>query len=511
MLTIKNVTIKDLKNHIFIENFNYSLGNQDKVAIIGEEGNGKSTFLKAVYDPKWIEDYMVMSGEIMKDFQHIGYLPQQLPDVWRTSSICEFLLKKDPDEEIPFERYNDLQVFETQGQKLHIQPSLLQSEQSMGTLSGGEKVKLQMLKLMVEPMDLLLLDEPTNDLDIHTLEWMETFLNECRIPVIFISHDITLLSTTANVIIHFEQLNHQTKCRSTVYKGNYKEYVQQRSSRRDKDIQLASKEKQEYIKKKIRLNDQRNALHDALNDTVRNPGLAAQLKRKMRNIKAQEHRFEREGYSHVDSIEEAIDIHFEECDAHESKRILELHMDALCIGERKLIEDVDLLIKGKDKIVITGDNGSGKSVLMKEIYRHLKNCSDIILGYMPQNYKEQMDMSITPIAFLMERGDASDITRCRQLLGVMKFTAEEMEHVISDISEGQKAKLFLLNFIKRRCNVLLLDEPTRNLSPLSSPAIIHMLEEFNGCMIAVSHDRCFIAQKDVQEITLRERKLVRKH
>ncbi|MGX8833569.1 ATP-binding cassette domain-containing protein [Amedibacillus sp. YH-ame6] len=494
MLTFKNITLKDLKNHIFIENFNYSLGNQDKVGIIGEEGNGKSTFLKAIYDKAWIEDYMVMSGDIKSDFKHIGYLPQQLPQAWMNCTVFEYLLKNKPEEDIPYERYNDLKELEILCKDLKLNVSVLQNEQIMNSLSGGEKVKVQMMKLLASHVDLLLLDEPTNDLDIHTLEWMENFIRESNLPIMFISHDSTLLNNAANVILHFEQVNKQSKCRYTVYRGTYNEYVSQRHSKLTKDIQVAHKEKQEYTKRKIKLNDQMNAVHDALNDTVRNPGVAASLKSKMSNIKSQEKRFEKESYSKVDSTEEAIQIFFEDVNAISSKIILELQMDTLMIEERVLIRDIDILVKGKDKVVFIGDNGCGKSILMKDMHNRLKQRSDICLGYMPQNYADLMDMSKTPIEFLMTSGDKEDITRCRDLLGSMKFTSEEMLHPIKNTSEGQKAKLYILRFIKEKCNVLLLDEPTRNLSPLSAPVIIDVLKKYQGCIISVSHDRTFIEE-----------------
>lgn len=509
MLTIKNLTIKDSKNHVFINNFNYSLGNNDKIGIIGEEGNGKSTFLKAIYHPSWMDSYMVMSGEIQSDIKQMGYLPQQLPQEWENFSVCEYLLKRTPEEEIPFERYNDLRNYEILCKELTIATTLLQSDQRMGTLSGGEKVKLQMMKLVVEPNELLLLDEPTNDLDIATLAWMEQFIQSSTIPIMFISHDRTLLQRAGNVFFHFEQLNKQSKCKASIYRGSYDEYMEQRAQRIGKETQIAQKEKQEYIQKKIRLNDQRNAVHDALNDTVRDPGKAALLKHKMKNIKSQEKRFEEEGYAKVDSVEEAIDLYFEEVKTHANKIILELMHDRVQVEERILLHDVNLVVKGKDKILFIGNNGCGKSMLMKKIYQQLFHREDITLGYMPQNYQDHMDMDSTPVQYLMEEGDREDITRCRELLGRMKFTSQEMLHQIQELSEGQKAKLYMLRFIKMGCDVLLLDEPTRNLSPLSSPIIIQMLQAYQGCIIAVSHDRSFISQMhatvfEIKQQTLQE-------
>lgn len=505
MLTIKNITIKDLKNHIFIEDFNYSLGNEDKVGIIGEEGNGKSTFLKAIYDPTWIESYMVMSGEIQSDLNTIEYLPQMLPKQWGDFTVCDYLLKQTPQEEIPVERYNELFAYETLCKTLNIPRSLLQSDQTMDTLSGGEKVKIQMMKLAVAPNDLLLLDEPTNDLDIETLEWMEHFIKTSTIPIIFISHDRTLLQRAGNVFIHFEQLNKQTKCKATIFKGNYDDFVIQREQRLGKETQIAHKEKQDYMKKKIKLNDQKNAVHDALNDTVRNPGAAAQLKRKMSNIKSQEKRFDKESYAKVDSVEEGIDIFFEPMRTHSSKIILELNKVCIKVEDKILIKDITLTIKGKDKVIFIGNNGCGKSMLMKYIYQQLNNRLDIKLGYMPQQYVDHMDMKQTPLAYLMEEGDRDDVTLCRELMGRMKFTSEEMLHEIQDLSEGQKAKLYLLKFIKEKCDVLILDEPTRNLSPLSSPVVIQVLQNFEGCIIAVSHDRSYIHQMNAKVYEVKQK------
>lgn len=492
MLTLKNITIKDLKNHILIEDFTYSLGNTDKVGIIGEEGNGKSTLLQAIYNKKRIEDYAVMSGEIDTDFKHIGYFEQQLSQEWNASFVYEYILKNKPDDEIEMEQYNELQHYETLCGSLNLSTQILHGEQNIASLSGGEKVKIQLLKLLGKKMDLLLLDEPTNDLDIDTLNWLEDFILRLNIPIMFISHDETLLNKAANVIVHIEQLNKKSKSRITVFRGTYDAYVTQRQLKLGKDIQVARKEKQEYMKKKVKLNDIQNAVHDALNDCVRIPRQAALLAKKMRNIKAQEKRFDKEGYSKVDSVEEAIDVYFDSTPLHSDKIILNACLPELRIGKRVLVHDVDLFVKGQDKSVIIGPNGCGKSILMKYIYQNLCKRDDLKLGYMPQSYADEFEDGDTPVQFLLESGDKQDVARAGELLGRMKFTTDEMEHTICELSEGQKAKLYLLKFIKTGCNVLLLDEPTRNLSPLTNPVIRGIIQDFQGCVLAVSHDRKFI-------------------
>lgn len=494
MLTIKQVTIQDLKNHILLEDFSFSLGKNDKVGIIGEEGNGKSTLLKAIYNRKLIEEYTVMRGEIDTDYKNIGYLEQQLNPKWNECMVYEYLLKNDVMDTIEFEQYNDLKYYETLCGSLNMRAELLQSSQTCATLSGGEKVKLQLLKLMGTQLDLLLLDEPTNDLDIATLQWLEDFICNLRIPVMFVSHDEKMLNKAANVILHLEQLNKKTKSKYTIYRGNYDQYHEERGLKYAKEVQNARKEKREYIKKKQHLNDIQNAVHDAMNDCVRAPFQAALLAKKMRNVKAQEKRFEREGFAHVDSVEEAIAVRFNNTSLPKDKIIFEGNLGPIQVEDRRLLQQIHLSLRGKDKAVILGDNGCGKSLLMKEIYRILKKRDDILIGYMPQSYTDFFKEEDTPISFLLESGDRYDVTRSRELLGRMKFTTEEMEHSIKQLSEGQKAKLYLLKFIKSGCNVLLLDEPTRNLSPLSRPAIYRLLKEFNGCILAVSHDRRFITE-----------------
>lgn len=491
ILVLKHITIKNLKGHTLLEDFNYSLGNTDKVGIIGEEGNGKSTLLKSIYDKKLIEDYAVISGTIDTDFKRIGYFEQQLSSDWDHAVLFEFLLKEHVEDEILPEQYNNLEGIENLCIELGIKNDQLYSDQTIGMLSGGEKVKLQLLKIRMRNPDLLLLDEPTNDLDIPTLECLEKFIQYSKIPIIFISHDETLLQQCANTIIHLEQRNKKTKCVYTIFKGTYEEYQSTRSHSLQKERQEAAFEKRDYQKKKEKLMRSMSAVHDAQNDTVRSPFYAAALKTKMKNLKAQEKRLEETDLHHVDTVEESIDVFFDQIDSV-NRCIVDEEFNKITIGDRTLLQYFHLVLYGKDKKAIVGKNGCGKSVLMKQLYEILKNHPNIKLGYMPQVYEDVFSIEDTPVTFLLEEGDQEDVTRARKLLGRMKFTREEMKQSVTELSEGQKAKLYLIRFIKQKCNVLLLDEPTRNLSPLTSSAIRNLLKDYSGCILAISHDRKFI-------------------
>lgn len=146
------------------------------------------------------------------------------------------------------------------------------------------------------------------------------------------------------------------------------------------------------------------------------------------------------------------------------------------------------------KICMIGANGAGKTTLLKKIAEELLNRNDIKAEYMPQTYEDLLDLDVTPVDYLDKTGDKEERTRIRTYLGSLKYTPDEMEHPIRELSGGQKAKVLLLRMSLSGANVLILDEPTRNFSPLSGPVIRKMLREFPGAVISISHDRKYIEE-----------------
>ena len=161
---------------------------------------------------------------------------------------------------------------------------------------------------------------------------------------------------------------------------------------------------------------------------------------------------------------------------------------------RVLARNLELKIRGSEKIAIVGTNGCGKTTLISLIARQLLERSDLRAVYMPQDYEKLLDMDMTPVDFLDPSGDKEQRTRIRTYLGALKYTADEMDHPIRELSGGQKAKVLLLKMSMSDANVLILDEPTRNFSPLSGPVIRRMLREFPGAIISVSHDRKYLSE-----------------
>ena len=497
MLQIKNLNIVHKKDlHTIVTDFRFVLNPGEKAVLIGEEGNGKTTLLKWIYDPALVEAYAEVTGERICTGERLGYLPQELPDWDREKTLYEFF-----SEEPMFWDQTPKELGELAG-NLKLPVEFFYGEQKMETLSGGEKVKAQMARLLMAQPTIMLLDEPSNDIDIETLEWLERLIRDTKQSVLFISHDETLIERTANVVIHMEQLRRKTTCRYTVVRTNYREYLRNRNAAFEKQEQEALNEKRaEKIREEKFRRIYQSVDHELNTITRHNPSGGRLLKKKMNAVKSLERRYEREAedMTQMPESEEAIFFKFgEKIRIPAGKVILDFHRDQLtCPGDsdgagRVLAKSVELIIRGQQKVCIIGQNGAGKTTLMKQIAKEMLERTDIHAEYMPQNYEELLDLDVTPIEFLDDTGEKEKRTMIRTYLGSMKYTADEMSHPIAQLSGGQKAKILLLKMSMSGADVLILDEPTRNFSPLSSPVIREVLSSYGGVIISISHDRKYI-------------------
>ena len=510
MIQIKNLNMthkKDLRT--ILQNFSCVLNPGDKAVIIGEEGNGKSTLLKWLYDPELIEEYAAAAGERIVNGERLAYLPQELPKEQEGKTIYEFF-----GEEASFYEKTPRELGKL-ARDFHLPGEFFYGEQLMGTLSGGEKVKAQMMRLLLAEPTVLLLDEPSNDIDVETLEWMEEMLNDWKHIVLFISHDETLIENTANMVIHIEQVHRKTVSRYTVSRMSYRNYLEERRNQFEKQEQQAMSERRE---KQLR-DEKYSRIYQSVDHaqaviTRQNPSKARLLKKKMHAVKSMERRFQREDQEMTEIPEEESAIYFKLGDGSSGvpagKRVIDLTVDRLYAPgeERVLAEDIRLLIRGPEKICIVGNNGAGKTTLLKKMAEELLAREDIHAEYMPQNYEDLLKPDMTPVDYLDTSGDKEERTRIRTYLGALKYTADEMDHPIAGLSGGQKAKVLLLKMSLSGANVLLLDEPTRNFSPLSGPVIRRMLAEFPGAVISISHDRKYISEVCDRIYRLTEKGLV---
>lgn len=494
MLQVKHLTIthkQDLTT--LVENLSFVLNPGDRAAIIGEEGNGKSTVLKLLYDPGLIAPYAEWSGEILDRELRKGYLAQELTADQLSLSVYEFC-QSDP----AFADADPRQL-DRAARQVGLDARLFYGWRLISTLSGGERVKLRLALLLLAEPDILLLDEPSNDLDVATLMWLEQFLLSCTVPLLFISHDETLLEHTANLIIHLERLHRRTTPRATVSRSGYADYISKRQASFDHQAQMARSEQAEYDAKMEKFRQIRNKVeHRQATISRQDPHGGRLLKKKMHAVQSMGRRFEREkeNMTLMPHWEDAILTAFDEGTSTlpSGKAVLRLDLPELSAGERTLAKNIRLWVTGPEKIGIVGSNGAGKSTLLKLVAEKLLPRADLRCAYMPQDYGDGILGGKTPIDILAPSGHKDDVTKARTLLGAMKYKAEEMDHPAAGLSGGQRAKLLFLSMVLNGSNVLILDEPTRNFSPLSAPVIRQVLADFPGCIISVSHDRQYLTQ-----------------
>jgi len=348
-------------------------------------------------------------------------------------------------------------------------------EQKVSTLSGGQRSRLALAKLLVAEPDLLLLDEPTNHLDLTAVEWLENYLSEFKGAVILISHDRYLLDRIATRIVWLKQ--HKLKS----YTGNYSSFVTQRdleelSQQRAYEEQKADIEKQaEYIRR-------------------------FKAGQRARQAKGRERRLDallssdRVLEEVTDTSKISLSI---ETDRRAGDQVLKVRELSKSFGERALWKDVKLEIKRGDRVGIIGPNGSGKTTLLKVLVGEEKCDTGVIkwganlgLGY----YNQRLD-DFDPEASVMEEvwGDR-DVKEqeVRNICGAMLFRGDDIYKPVGQLSGGERARVRLAQLLIEKPNVLLLDEPTNHLDIASCEALETTLQDFPGTILCVSHDRYFL-------------------
>lgn len=492
MLQIKHVSFSIKQNfREMIRDFTFTLNPGDRAALIGEEGCGKSTLLKLIYDPELVEDYAEWEGMIDRSGVHMSYLSQEIPESDKKLSIYDYFCRTaDPAE--------DAALLAEAAARFHMPLERFYEDRPVSTLSGGERVKLQLVRILLERPDVLLLDEPTNDIDLSTIRELEDFILTCGFPVLYVSHDEELIEKTANVIIHIEQLRKKSLPRHTIARMGYREYIGGRLDAFAHQEQMARKERAEQKAREERWRQIYDRVdHEQAAISRGNPSGGRLLKKKMKSVKAQERRYAREAeqMTEMPDTEEAIFFDFTAgAEIPRGKTVLSYALPELKVGERVLARNIRLEIPGPQHVGIVGANGVGKTTLLKLLAEELLSRKDIRAGYMPQDYSDRLELMGSPMEFVSAGHSKEEITRALTYLGSMRYTHEEMLGRISALSGGQKAKLFFLDLEIAGSNVLILDEPTRNFSPLSGPVIRASLRKFGGAILSVSHDRKYLRE-----------------
>ena len=361
-----------------------------------------------------------------------------------------------------------------------------QRQQAFDSLSGGEKTRVNLARLLLEKTDILLLDEPTNHLDLNSVEWLENYINTFKGTVLTISHDRYFLDQVADRVIEIVDGHGE------FYSGNYSFYIE---------------EKQERFNLQLKQYEQEQAKLKQLGYTVeRMKGWGINNRTLYRRAMSIQHRMERIKKTEKPKTEKTMRATFGEKD-FSGDVVFKMKNVSKSFGERTLFSDVNLNVEGGERIAILGDNGTGKTTFIKCLLGE-EDCAGKIQfgptvkwGYLPQIIHFSHPERSLYDTMLYEKNCTPQTARDR--LGAFLFQGEDVFKTVGNLSGGEQSRLRLCMLMDEKINLLILDEPTNHLDIASREWVEAAIEEFEGVLLFVSHDRYFI-EKFAERIWLLE-------
>lgn len=361
-----------------------------------------------------------------------------------------------------------------------------QRSQDFASLSGGEKTRVNLARLLLEKTDILLLDEPTNHLDLRSVEWLENYINSFKGTVLAISHDRYFLDTVAQRVIEI------TDGHAEFYSGNYSFYMDEKQARFN--LQLKQYEQEQAKLKQLGYTVERMKGWGINNRTLYRRAMSIQ------------HRMERIKKTEKPKTEKTMKATFQQKD-FAGDVVFQMKNVEKSFGERTLFSNVELKVEGGERIALLGDNGTGKSTFIKCLLGD-EDCKGKIQfgptvkwGYLPQIIHFSHPERSLYDTMLYEKNCTPQVARDR--LGAFLFQGEDVFKKVGDLSGGEQSRLRLCMLMDEKINLLILDEPTNHLDIASREWVEAAIEEFEGVLLFVSHDRYFI-EKFAERIWLLE-------
>lgn len=352
-----------------------------------------------------------------------------------------------------------------------------QREQLFSELSGGEKTRINLARLILEDTDILLLDEPTNHLDMHATEWLEDFISKFHGTVLAISHDRYFLDKAVNRIVEI------LDGKAEFYSGNYSFYVEEKRRRYEERLK-------QYEKEQAKIEQLQKAAADLrLWAFLGNDKL-------FKRAFSIEKRIEKMNTTEKPKTEAKMKAKFGETDFHGDEVLLAKGVSK-SFGDRTLLTDVNLLVEGGERIALIGDNGTGKSTFIKMVMDEespdmglMRLGPSVRTAYLPQIVSFK-DMELTVLETMMYEGRCT-MQEARDRLGAFLFRGEDVDTKVSQLSGGERSRLKLCMIMKNGVNLLILDEPTNHLDIASREWMEDALFDYGEALLFVSHDRYFI-------------------
>ena len=490
------------------EDVSFSIQTNDRIALVGRNGTGKSTLIKQIMGEEPLSDGMISRAKGLK----VGYLEQHVAidsdrTIWNEmlnvfqdtlylrdqaqQAAEQLALEADNTDskayEQALERYDQLQERLKDKNAYAIESEIRtvlhgfrfyeeDYDRPVQSLSGGQKTRLALAQILLMDYDLLILDEPTNHLDMETLAWLENYLLGYQGALLIVSHDRYFLDKVAKQVI---ELRHNTL---HIYKGNYSYYLKEKELRLEQEFKLYARQQDEIAK---------------LEDYVRR-NLARASTTKMAQSR-------RRKLAKIDRLEKpkqdtrAPRIQFS-ARKDSGDRVLEA--SNLAIGypdlDEAIARNINMDLRRQEAIAIVGPNGIGKTTYLKTLLGrlepkagHVSIGTGVEIGYYEQNVNS-LDPNQTVLETLWSAHDSTDEWVVRSILGSFLFSGETVEKKVSMLSGGEKARLSLALLATEHDNTLLLDEPTNHLDIDSKEVLEEALIEYDGTLLFVSHDRYFI-------------------
>lgn len=504
MLNIHNLSVSFGGTYLF-EEVTFRLGAGDRVGLVGKNGAGKSTMLK------------ILSGEILPDSGviatekevKIGFLKQDIDFVKGRTVLEE-----------AYQAFEDIKKAETKIEEINHQLATRTDYESedyskliedlsdvthhyeilggynyvgdtekillglgfkredfdklTDTFSGGWRMRIELAKLLLQYNDVLLLDEPTNHLDIESIIWLEQFLRNYPGVVVIVSHDKMFLDNVTNRTIEI------SLGKAYDFNKPYTQYLTLRQEIREK--QLATQKNQE---KKI---EQTEKLIEKFRAKASKASMAQSLIKKLDKVERIE----------VDEDDNSVmNISFP-VSMTPGRVVVEAENVTKKYGDKTILKDIDLLVERGSKIAFVGQNGQGKSTLIKAITKDIdyqgtiKLGHNVQLGYFAQNQAEYLDGEITLLETMENAATDTNRSKVRDMLGAFLFRGDDVEKKVKVLSGGERNRLALCKLLLQPINVLVMDEPTNHLDIKSKNVLKAALQKFEGTLLLVSHDRDFL-------------------
>ncbi|SDS59223.1 ABC-F family ATP-binding cassette domain-containing protein [Winogradskyella sediminis] len=520
MISVDNLAV-EFSGHTLFSDVSFTINENDKIALMGKNGAGKSTMMKIIagvqsatrgnvrcpkdaviaYLPQHLltEDNTTVFDEASKAFKHVFTMRDEMEDL---NKQLETRTDYESDDYMKIiERVSDLgekyYALEDVNYDAEVEKALKglgfkQDDFTRQTneFSGGYRMRIELAKILLQKPDLILLDEPTNHIDIESVIWLEDFLLNKANAVVVISHDRAFVDNITNRTIEV------TMGRIYDYKANYTHYLQLREDRRTHQIK-AYQEQQKFIADNMAFIERFKGTYSKTNQVSSRERMLEKLER-----------------IEIDEIDtSALKLRFPATQRSGDYPVTVKEVSK-SYDDHVVFKDANMSIARGEKVCFVGRNGEGKSTMIKAILGEIDvegTCTlghNVKVGYFAQNQAALLDESLTIFQTVDEVAQGDVRTQIKSILGGFMFRGDDVEKKVSVLSGGEKTRLAMVKLLLEPVNLLILDEPTNHLDLKSKDVLKEALQNFDGTLILVSHDRDFLQGLSNKVFEFKEKRVV---